>query len=330
MFDKARARFQRRMRDWARKRQGPDLGRVVLGRRRLYILPTGQGVLYGFTVVVMLMGSLNYSNSMGFMLTFLMAGLGLVSMHATHANLMDLELTAGKAPPVFAGETARFQLQVRNPGRRTRIGITLGAEADQRTITSDITAVGNSVAPVPLQAEKRGWLPLGRLAVETSYPLGLFRAWSWVYLDWRVLVYPAPADSSPPLPKPVGGEGGGRLSEEGEDDFSGLRNYQPGDSPRRIAWKASAREQLLLTKRFSGVGEELRWLDWEALPGVNDEARLSVLCRWVLTAHAANLAYGLKMPGVLFEPASGDAQKERCLTALALHGLPPAGKEAGP
>ena len=321
MFEKTRARLRRRFDHWARERQGADRGPVTLGRRRLYILPSAQGVLYGLTVFVMLMGSMNYSNSMGFMLTFLLAALGLVAMHATHANLMDLELTAGRASPVFAGETARFHLQVRNPGRRPRTGIVLGAENDERTITNDVDAAAVSVAPVPLKAEKRGWLPLGRLSVETTYPLGLFRAWSWVYLDWRALVYPAPAEQAPALPPPIGGEAGGRLSEEGEEDFSGLRGYQAGDSPRRIAWKASAREQQLLTKRFSGVGEEFRWLDWNALPTMVDEARLSLLCRWVLTAHAANLAYGLRIPGVELKPASGDEHRERCLTALALYGL---------
>jgi uncharacterized protein (DUF58 family) len=309
------------MQDWARRRQGPDGPRVIINQRRLYILPTGQGLLYGFTVFVMLLGSMNYSNSMGFMLTFVLASLGVVAMNATHANLVDLQLAAGRAAPVFAGETARFEVQVHNGGRRVRTGVTLGAEADERTITSDIPAASHNIAPVPLQSTRRGWLPLGRLSVETSYPLGLFRAWSWVYMPWRVLVYPAPALHAPPLPPPLGGEGMGRPREEGEDDFSGLRNYQPGDSPRRIAWKASAREQQLLTKRFSGTGDDTHWLDWDQLPVMGEEQRLSVLCRWVLQAHAANLVYGLKLPGLDIEPATGEEQRDRCLQALALFGL---------
>ncbi|HSC48166.1 MAG TPA: DUF58 domain-containing protein, partial [Gammaproteobacteria bacterium] len=107
-----------------------------------------------------------------------------------------------------------------------------------------------------------------------------------------------------------------------EDDFSGLRGYQPGDSPRRIAWKTSARAQELLTKRFTGTGEETRWLSWDELAGMQDERRLSVLCRWVLLCHATGGAYGLKLPGVEIAPAGGEEQRDRCLEALALHGLP--------
>ncbi len=321
MLKRLRERFRRRVRDWARQRQGPDTLRAVLVQRRLYILPTAQGLLFGVMVFVMLLGSMNYANSMGFMLTFLLAALGVVAMNATHANLLGLQLDAGSVEPVFAGETARFLLKVSNAGRRGRVAVTLSAESDERTVTSDIPAAESSLAPVPLLTSKRGWQPVGRLAAETTYPLGMFRAWSWIYMDWRVLVYPRPAEASPPLPLPAGGQGVGRPNDQGEDDFSGLRPYQPGDSPRRIAWKASARERELLTKRFTGTGEEARWLDWDALGGMPDEQRLSVLCRWVLDAHAQSLAYGLRLPGSVVQPASGDGQRERSLRALALHGM---------
>lgn len=321
MLERLRERFRRRLRDWARKRQGPDTLRTVLVQRRLYILPTAQGLLFGVMVFVMLLGSMNYANSMGFMLTFLLAALGVVAMHSTHANLLGLQLDAGSVEPVFAGETARFLLRVTNTGRRGRVAVTLSAEDDERTVTSDIPAAGSSLAPVPLLTRRRGWQPVGRLAAETTYPLGMFRAWSWIYMDWRVLVYPQPAETAPPLPLPAGGQGLGRPNDQGEDDFSGLRPYQPGDSPRRIAWKASAREQELLTKRFTGTGEEARWFDWDALAGMPDEQRLSVLCRWVLDAHAQSFAYGLRLPGSLVQPAAGDGQRERSLRALALYGV---------
>ncbi|HEV2111742.1 MAG TPA: DUF58 domain-containing protein [Gammaproteobacteria bacterium] len=321
MFTALRARFRRRMREWARSRQGPDGRRVTIVQRRLYILPTPQGLLYGVAVFVMMLASMNYANSMGFMLVFLLASLGMVAMNATHANLLGLELEAVSVTPVFAGETARFQVKVANPGKQPRTGVTLGAEEDERTLTSDIPVMSDSLAPVPFLTTRRGWQPIGRLSVETSYPLALFRAWSWVYMDWRVLVYPAPAIEAPPLPVPLGGRGLGRPNDQGEDDFSGLRAYQPGDSPRRIAWKASAREQELLTKRFSGTGEEARWFDWSLLPALGEEARLSVLCRWVLEAHAEDLAYGLRLPGTQIAPAAGDEQRDRCLKVLALHGL---------
>ena len=320
MFAKLRAAFRRRMREWAKSRQGPDGRRITIAQRRLYILPTPQGFLFGLTLLVMLLGSMNYANSMGFMLTFLLFSLAVFSMHAAHANLLGLRLVAASVEPVFAGETARFHLAVYNPGRRARVAVTLSAEEDERTVTSDIPAAGQNLAPVPLLTKHRGWQPVGRLAVESSYPFGLFRPWSWLYMDWKVLVYPAPATQAPPLPDPLGGQGLGKPNQHGEDDFGGLRQYQRGDSPRRIAWRASSRHAELLTKRFSGTGEQTRWFEWTALEGLDVETRLSVLCRWVLTAHAGGLAYGMRLPGEVFPPAAGEEQRDRCLQALALYG----------
>ncbi|MGH8280118.1 MAG: DUF58 domain-containing protein, partial [Gammaproteobacteria bacterium] len=158
--------------------------------------------------------------------------------------------------------------------------------------------------------------------VDTTYPFGLFRAWSWVYMPLRVLVYPAPATDAPPLPLPAGNTGVGRSAAQGEDDFAGLRDYRAGDSPRRIAWKASARENRLLTKQFSGSGPEIHWLDFGMLAMRDPEARLAVLCRWVLLAHAEDLEYGLKLPGKIIGTGRGDLHRDACLRALALYGHP--------
>ncbi|MGH8401087.1 MAG: DUF58 domain-containing protein [Gammaproteobacteria bacterium] len=320
MFASLRATILRKAHAWAWRRQGPDGQQITLERRRVYILPTRQGLLYGLTLFVMLLGSMNYSNSMGFMLTFMLAALGLVAMHACHANLNGLSLAAGRVAPVFAGETARFHIQLFNAGREQRHGLVIGAEGGDATVSGDLGAGEYGSISVPLPAQRRGWLALGRLSVETSYPLGLFRAWSWVYMDMRTLVYPTPAEYAPALPPPLEGHGAGRPSEQGDEDFSGLRAYRAGDSPRHIAWKASAREQMLLTKQFTGSGGQTRWLDADLLPQFNPEQRLAILCRWVLDAHAQNLHYGLRLPGESIKPGDGDSQRERCLQMLALFG----------
>jgi uncharacterized protein (DUF58 family) len=318
MFAAAREFLNRRAQLWARRRQGPDGDLVRLERRRVYILPTRQGVIYGCTITVMLLGSMNYSNSMGFMLTFVLVGLGFVTMYACHANLTGLEIGAGRAMPVFMGEVARFQLYVTNPGRSPRLAITLSADASDTTVTGDVAPGEHGSVPVPIPAQKRGWLKLQRLVIETTYPFGLCRAWGWAYMDLRILVYPKPAEVAPPLPPAREGAGGGRATHAGDEDFSGLRNYRPGDSPRHIAWKASARENALLTKQFSDSGQQSRWLHWDMLTGLDKEDRLSILCRWVLVAYAENLDYGLRLPGHIIPISGGEAHRDRCLEALAL------------
>jgi uncharacterized protein (DUF58 family) len=172
-------------------------------------------------------------------------------------------------------------------------------------------------------ALRRGWLPLGRVMLETRFPLGLFRAWSYVEPDARCLVYPRPERA--PLPPHSGESASGALRSQtlGNDDFSGLRGYQRSDSPRHVAWKQVARTGDMLTKQFTGEAAAELWLDWRLLPAdLALEQRLSRLAGWVLAAEREGHQYGLRLPGVEIAPARGDAQRTACLQALALYEVP--------
>ncbi len=299
---------------------GPVHAPLRLDRRRVYILPTRAGLGFTGLLVVMLIGAINYNNSLAYLLTFLLAGIGLVTMLHTYRGLLGLRLSLGQAAPVFAGEQASVPLVVDNRDGPARFGIALAGPGSE-PLHADVPAGQITRLPLPWPSRRRGRHPVGRFTLATRFPLGLFRAWSPVELHGEVLVYPAPAPSAT-LPEPgryqpdLSGDQG-----EGTDDFAGFRPYHPGDSLRHVHWKALAREQELLTKRFGGDRAEALWLDWSATSG-DTETRLAQLTRWVLEAEAAGLHYGLILPDLRLVPAHGAEQRERCLTALALFGQP--------
>lgn len=311
--------LRRRFDTWFTKAAGPRTGPVVLTHRRVYILPTAHG--YGFFVVllVMLAGSINYSLSLGFVLTFLLGGLALNAIVYTYRNLANLRVAPMRTQPVFAGETARFPIRAENPTDVDRHAIDLRIVATQPHAI-DVPARSEAVVEIPVPATRRGRLALPRLTLTTRFPLGLFRAWSYAWLDIECIVYPCPEPPGVPLPAARGERGEGALSALGTDDFAGLRAYHAGDSPRRIAWKADARDQGLLTKVFSGHAENHLWLSWSDMPArVDPEARLARLARWVLDADQQGLAFGLQLPDTTITPASGAAHRTLCLEALALY-----------
>ncbi|MEJ2516077.1 MAG: DUF58 domain-containing protein [Gammaproteobacteria bacterium] len=312
------ARIRHWPREWARRRQGPDPEPVALHRRRVYILPTALGAGFGLSLFGMLLAAMNYNNSMAFALTFLLAGLGLVAMHWSHQNLTDSVVRGLHLGPAFAGGTARLEMVLENPGRGRRYDLEAAVDGT-RSAPADIPGGRSARLALELPAPRRGRLRLERVKVTTDFPFGLFRAWAWLHPDCTGVVYPAPA-THPPSP-PGGGpeEAAGRWDENrGEDDFAGLRSFRPGDSPRRVAWKAAARGDELLVKQFAGSPRGAAWLDWESLPGVAPEGRLSILCRWVLDAHAGGERFGLRLPGTEIPPGLGTAHRHRCLAALAL------------
>jgi uncharacterized protein (DUF58 family) len=311
--------LQQRFSTWALRRQRYDSGTVTLNQRSIYILPTRQGFAFCLVLVVMLLGDINYNLSLGYVLTFLLATMGGMSMLHTFRNMAQLQIRAGHVEPVFAGEPAHFVFHVHNASMLNRYQINLH-DAQGRQTVFDVAARGHTEAALSIPALRRGWLEPGRLTLYTRFPLGLFHAWSYLRFDVRSLVYPRPA-ARIPLPAASAHDGSGKQPASGDEDFAGLRGYVAGDTLQRIAWKALAREQGLQVKQFHALqGREL-WLDWSQLPAIADERKLELLTRWVLDAELQGLRFGLRLPGVEMPPAQGQSHRGECLRALALYGV---------
>ena len=312
------AALQQRFSTWALRRQRYDSGTVTLTQRSIYILPTRQGLAFAFVLVLMLLGDINYNLSLGYVLTFLLATMGGMSMLHAFRNLAGLQVRAGHVEPVFAGDSAHFVFHVHNASGLERHQINLHDTQGHSTVF-DAAAISHGEIALGIPAPQRGWLKPGRLTLYTHFPLGLFHAWSYLHFDTRCLVYPKPAPRIP-LPAASADDGSGTQPVAGDDDFTGLRSYVAGDSLQRIAWKALAREQGLQVKQYNAQqGHEL-WLDWVQLPALADERKLELLTRWVLDAEAQGLRYGLRLPGIELPPTQGQSQRAECLRALALYG----------
>lgn len=312
------AALKNRLFDWLFQPRDAGAGSVVLGQRRVYILPTRQGLTFAMVLVVMVFGSINYALGLGFILAFLLMATAVNAMIHTFRNIANLKVTRGRAQPAFAGDRAHFTVHIENGSQTERYAIGLTQDR-QHAVFVDVPARAATPAVLDIAAPRRGILRPGRLRLYTRFPLGLYYAWAHLDLDMQCVVYPRPADPGLPLPLTAMSAGAGTERGSGQEDFAGLRQYHVGDSPRHVAWKAAARDQGLLTKLFSGRAESELWLDWSRLPPqMGVEERLSHLARWVLDAHAAGLAFGLRLPGETVDMGAGEAQRERCLEALAL------------
>lgn len=308
---------------WITRRTPARSAPISLSRRRIYILPTRSGLYYGLLVFVMLMGAMNYSNSLAFSLTFLLAGIGLVCMHHTHRNLVNLVVKTARQTPVFAGDDACFELTLGNPSAAHRFALRIdhGERVFERTV--DVPAHGETLTQVHVPTHKRGLLNIPRLRVHTEFPMGLFRAWSWVQLDLACLVYPRPQGQFV-LPQATPGDHYGKAEmHAGREDFVGIRKYQRGDPPRLIHWKAYPRSGQLMIKQFADPRESELWLQ-ASLTGQRDsEAQLAQLTRWVLEADRLALNYALRLPSLEIAAGTGATHRQRCLRELAMFNLPP-------
>jgi len=291
----------------------------VLTQSTIYILPTRAGWAFAVTLVVMLLASINYQLNLGYVLTFVLCGAGLVGVQQTHANLRGLTLQVRPPQPVFAGEPAAIDVVIDNPGReRHGLGLGLHRAGHQGMAWVDVPAHGAGRARLSFVPSQRGRHPLPTVMAETNFPLGLFRAWTVWRPAAEVLVYPRPEQPPQPMPARQSTAGGTRsLQRVTGGEFEGVRAYRRGDPLRLVVWKKVARNNELISRDASTSASHEVWFDLQSCPLADLEARLSRLAAWVLVADREGLNYGLRLPGFELPSAAGDAQRHAALRALA-------------
>lgn len=322
-FPNPAALVRQRFRDWWQQRL-PRTDTLLLTQRNVYILPTRAGLMFGVTLLVLLIGSINYQLSLGYVLTFLLAGSGAVSIHLTHNTLRGLTLHLRPPQAGFAGNAALLDITLTSPSRaRFGIGLRLESSAAGTLSWTDVPAGGQAHAQVSFVPERRGRCSVPTLSAETRFPLGLFRAWAVWRPSAELLVYPKLEHPPAPLP-PAHAVPGGPASRRSTDggEIEGIRAYRRGDPMKLIVWKKAARTLEtggeLVTRDTSASVQQQLWLDWQHGAGLDPEARLSRLATWVVQADRSGADHGLRLPGVEIAPAQGEAHRRACLEALAL------------
>ena len=276
--------------------------------------------MFALLLFAMLLGSINYNNNLGYILTFLLASLTIVTIFMTYRNMLFLRIGPAMSTPVFAGKRSTIPVQIDNLNYSSRFAIEYHLPKT-KPILCDIPANADSMIQLPVTFAQRGIQSLPRFVVATTFPLGLFRAWSHVELQQSVLVYPQPGNDKV-LPQLSAGEKEGEKHHgAGDDDFEGLRNYQIGDSFYRVHWKSAARHHVLQTKQYIGSANSEMWINWEDSRFTDIEKRISQLTQWVMLAANTGIPYGFRMPGVEFALSTGLPHRNNCLKVLALYGL---------
>ncbi|MDZ4261318.1 MAG: DUF58 domain-containing protein [Pseudomonadota bacterium] len=314
-----RASWEARFYRWIDQRS-PRTRQVQLNRKNLYTFPNRTGLLYlSITFVIWLLGT-NYQNNLILGLSYLLVSIFVVSILHAFANLAGISVRFVGARPAYAGDPAAFVLELSCINKTGCDNLEL---CWQNGETQVITLNHNEPQQVIVRAQstQRGHLRPGRLLVQSRFPLGIIRCWTWLNLDATALIYPVPIITDEPHAQANGGREEGSASQRGGDDFSGLRDYQAGDPIKHIAWKQYAQDKGLFTKEYEAYFSAEKWLDWDSL-NHPQELRLSGLCYWALEYERRQIPYGLRLPGLNLTPAIGEHHLQAVLTALAEFNLP--------
>lgn len=314
-----RVRLLERVAAWARRRQGEDTPPLVLRARRLYILPTRAGLGFSLLLFVMLLAGLNYTNSLALLLTFTLAGFLLVGMYECQRTLQGLELTQARALDTHAGGSGLIELRFANSHGSARRALSVQTQYGNRT-HFDLAAHATETVQLDYQALRRGPLTVGRIALATTAPFGLFRAWTWLHLPLTAIVYPRP-EGARALPRSGWRSSTPQAPVTGSDEeqLASLRAFNQGDNPHRIAWKVYARGGPLMVAHYEGDGGDEHLLRFSGLEDLDLEARLSQLAAWAIDCDRRGARCGLDLPGVQLALGRGADHQVALQRALALY-----------
>jgi uncharacterized protein (DUF58 family) len=312
------AGLRRRAAAWARRRQGEDRLPVTVTTRRIYILPTRGGLAFAALVFVMLVAGLNYGNSIALLITFLLAGFGLIAMHLCHRNLAGTVVRSVATRDAFVGEHGGLSVTLGNTADTPRIGLEVSLD-DTDEAHASVPRDGTARAELAVPLVRRGRRVVERIRLSSAFPFGLFRAWTWLHVPVSLLAWPAPRGMRDPPAENASGGNATAMQQVGDEEWAGLREFREGDSPRQVAWPAYARGRGLLVKTYLSPAAHQRTFDLASVPGTDIEERLQQLAAWIVAAHARGERYGLRLDGREAAPGSGIDHRAHCLNGLALY-----------
>lgn len=304
-----------RVQRWLQRRL-PPLQSVTLNQKRIFIFLSAEGALYSVLLLIVFIAGVNYANNLVLGFCFFLGSVLVVTIHHTYAHLSGLKIESIDALDSEVGASAQYRIKIAPTGRRPHRQIRL-EWADQ--VQQIDTLAAAQVLTFHLPTSQRGQFMPPRLKVATIYPLGILRAWSYVFFELPVWVSPQPiacelveqgaytaADDE---------QSAERIS--GQDDFEGLNSFVPGESMARISWAHLARGQGLLSKHFSDPRGQQQMLDYQRMPLASHELRLSYLAYWVKQFAAQQVAFGLRLPQAELPVGTGEQHLRAALRLLA-------------
>ena len=298
--------------------RAPKNDSATLNLRNVYIFFSREGMLFAVLLVITFIAGINYGNNLVLGLCFYLVSVWLISFHVTFAHISGLQVRLLEVTMTEAGTPAWVTLQLKSESRQPRRQLLFEFEQ-----VADKKDKSEQTIRLPVQTYNRGPLELPRLIIKTVYPLGIMRAWSYVYFARKTWVYPKPeafdwqvqysVASSEDLP--IGGQ-----YRQGQDDFERLDNYLEGESLARVSWGHVARGQGMFTKHFADpVGHE-QTLDYADMPGAHHEQKLAQLAHGALTLGQLGVPFQMRLPNDTPTSAAvgdGETFAQACLLRLA-------------
>jgi len=299
-----RQRIRRSIELWLDKRQSPQ-SEIRLSQRLLFVFPTAYGCWIVLLALLLYLFGTNYQNNLILICAYLLVSLFCFCILAAFFNLYGLVMKAGPALSGYAQQPLQLSLSLSQQHNCKMIEF-----SSQQFFTQDYPLLPQ-VLNLELHPNERGYYQLGRFKLQSNYPFGLIRCWSYIRLQQHYWVYPKPATlSSLPVNSVT----------RDFDTADQLVPYQQGNALNSIDWKRLAQNPWQpVVRHYSTSDLPVSTVDLiVSKEGLALETELSEFCALLLRAEQQGQSYSLKTRTQHFGPDKGQQHLQRCLQALAL------------
>ncbi|GAB03207.1 MULTISPECIES: DUF58 domain-containing protein [Acinetobacter] len=292
---------------WIAKRFQVDSVKTLL-QKDVLVFIYKQGFLYLILILITFIAGINYGNNLILGFCFLLSAILCISFYLTFKQLHDLKIEIVMPEVGQVNQPSIIRLMLKQQDKTVRY---LRIESSQQEQMIFLNQVQQTVE-LPVLPQQRGLYEFGVIKVYSTYPLGLVRAWTYLYPKQKIWIAPKAQDwQKEHKNQPTS-------AHDSLDEFKELRAFRQGDSYQNVAWKQVARGQGFFIKMFEAQANHQHLeIDYQQIPALGHEEKLSFMMGLVEQCEQLGDDYALILPHARLESGQGYSQLIQAKLLLA-------------
>lgn len=296
---------------------------IIFGWNNIYILPNKFGVVFFAISISTILSSLNNNNNLGFLFGFFLFSFAFVAIFKTHKNLKAISITKAEISNIYQGQDLIIIFDLKSKSRSTESIRIKNLEFKDKQNSKFITRSDDKrEIQCSISELKRGKIEFLNFKIETTFPYGLFKAWSYFQYPLAAFVYPKKTKCELNVVNLESRDQINSLSQSKKDSFgetfSHHLDYEQGTKLNLIDWKMYQSKNILKIKNYESFNtSKLLSINIEEIQG-DFEKRLSKMSYLLSHAQQSKLAFFYQSKNLkLYSKNSNKLDCQKCLENLA-------------
>lgn len=267
-----------------------------------------QGYLYLVLILITFIAGINYANNLILGFCFLISAILCISFYLSFKQLHAVTLQVAVDEVGKVNEAFKVKIILQQERNNPKY-LNFKTDDQLQTFLFEEKQQSFELTFIPTQ---RGKFEIPPIQIYSTYPLGLVRAWTYIYLTETYWIAPQAKAFTQNL------QSYSNTGEPDLDEFKELRTFKLGDSLQSISWKQAARGQGLFVKQFEDLMDtHVMQIEYSKMPNADHEEKLSFMMELADQCEHTQTPYSIILPHAQTENGVGEQHYIHIKTLLA-------------